>query len=147
MAKAKQQIEVPAEPEQTYGPGKVTVAVFKGDRMIEATRIKMNAMSILTGFVKRVRPDAEVLEDDNCIVVTIPGGDGDPGWVENRVCKYVSLVGSGYNRETIEAKIDQMVDLFEKAGGTPDKVGAGLLVTYLNRYYLIQRSASVFRRE
>jgi hypothetical protein len=147
MAKTKQALETEASPEQ--GKGRHTViAVYKGDLMNESVRIKMDAMMILSRFLAKVRPDAEVMEDSNSIVMMIPGEDGDPAWVDQHVTRYVSLIGSGYRTADIDRKAEEMYQRFVDAPGSdPEKVGAGLIVAHLDKYYLIQRSASVFRRE
>ena len=148
MARTRQVQTEEAPQEQTAGVPRTVIAVFKGDTMNESVRIKMGAMAILCRFLAKARPDAEVLEDSNSIVVSVDGPDGDPAWVDTYITRFVSLIGTGYRDADIDRKAEEMYQRFTDAPGSdPEKVGAGLIIRYLNEYYLIQRSASVFRRE
>lgn len=128
-------------------PKGVVVTVCKGDRSVEGTRIKMNAMEILLGFVKRIVPGCELMSDDNNSVMILPTmNEGDVSWLESNVMRYVSIVSTMMSKDDIARKTDELCRRFESAGGTPDKVGVGIIKRYLDKYYLIQRYASVFVR-
>lgn len=145
--KLKEKEDVSAE-EMTGSPKKeAVVVVSKGDRAVEGTRIKMNAMEVLFGFVKKVRDDCDFMSDDNTMVMIMPSEEGDTQWLENKVFKYVSIVQSSMSKADIQRKIEGLYEAYKKADGTPDKVGLGIVRRHLDKYYLIQRFASVFVRD
>lgn len=124
---------------------KVTIVMHKGNMDETANMLKTHAMSVLIRFVARVR-DAEMMEDDNTVILTISMNGDDPEWVQNNILKYVDILGAATDAQ-IDAKVDRLMARYnEQADASPEKVGAGIVIRYLNNYYLIQRSASVFRR-
>lgn len=146
MPRVKQEMKIPEETIQDTPKG-VVVTICKGDRNVEGMRIKMNAMEILLGFVKRTVPGSELMSDNNNTVMILPTAEeGDPMWLENNVMRYVSMVSSLMSKDDIARKTDELCRKFETAGGTPDKVGIGIIRRYLDKYYLIQRFASIFVR-
>lgn len=142
MARAKKEEETPL---RTMRGTVITVA--RGDRQIEGNRIKMNAMDILFRFVARVKEGCEYLSDANNMVMIMPSDEGDPKWMEDKVMRFVSIVNSSMSENDIVRKVDALCQRFEASEGTPDKVGVGLVRRYLDKYYLIQRYASVFVRD
>jgi hypothetical protein len=87
------------------------------------------------------------MSDDNSTVMILPTiEEGDPMWLEDNVMRYVSMVSSLMSKDDIARKTDELCRRFESAGGTPDKVGVGIIKRYLDKHYLIQRYASVFVR-
>lgn len=143
MARTRQVQET--EPPVVIKRGTVVV-IGRGDRQIEGNRIKMNAMEILLRFVAKVRGDCEFLSDDNTMVMLMPSDEGDLEWAEEKVMRYVSIVQSMMSKADMERKVEQLCAKFEEEGGTPDKLGTALVRRYLDKYYLIQRYASVFER-
>lgn len=127
--------------------GKVTtIVLWKGDKAVDADRLKTHALAVLMRFVARVR-GAEMLEDGNTIILTVPMDNDDPEWVQNNILKYVDILGAATDAQ-IDAKVDRLMARFsEQTDASPEKVGADIVIRYLNNFYLIQRSASVFRRE
>lgn len=51
-----------------------------------------------------------------------PDRPGDPGWMRSHVWKYEDGMGANGER-AVERKVENMVKLFNEAGGTPDRVG------------------------
>jgi hypothetical protein len=134
--------------ETVEGPKKevVTIVVHKGNREVEANIIKTYALTVLMRFVGRVC-DAPVMEDDNTLLITLPAKGDDPGWVQNNILRYVDILGATTDAQ-VDAKVDRLMARFEGLpDASPEKVGAGIVIDYLNRFYLMQKSASVFRRE
>lgn len=124
----------------------VTIVMHKGNREVEANMIKTYALTVLMRFVGRLR-DAPVMEDDNTLLITLPAEGDDPGWVQNNILRYEDILGATTDTQ-VNAKVNRMVARFENLpDASPEKVGAGIIIDYLNRFYLIQKSASVFRRE
>lgn len=124
----------------------VTIVMHKGNREVESNMIKTYALTVLMRFVGRVR-DAPVMEDDNTLLITLPADGDEPGWVQNNILRYVDILGATTDVQ-IDGKVDRLMARFESLpDASPEKVGAGIIVDYLNRFYLIQKSASVFRRE
>lgn len=123
----------------------VTIVMHKGNREVESNMIKTYALTVLMRFVGRVR-DAPVMEDDNTLLITLPAEGDDPGWVQNNILRYVDILGATTDAQ-VDAKVDRLMARFESLpDANPEKVGAGIIINYLERFYLMQRSASVFRR-
>lgn len=123
---------------------KVTIVMHKGNMDETANMLKTYAMSVLMRFVARVR-GAEMMEDSNTVILTMPMNNDDPEWVQNNILKYVDILGAATDAQ-IDAKVDRLMARFETLpDASPEKVGAGIVIRYLNNYYLIQKSASVFR--
>lgn len=124
----------------------VTFAVFKGDRDVEANKIKTNAMAVIISFVGKIR-DIEVLDDANSVIIRMPDEPGDVKWCMDNVFRYVDPIGAN-NPAEIERRAEKFC---ERAHSVPDfdpkKVGAGIIEKHLNDYYLIQKHASIFRRK
>lgn len=119
--------------------------MHKGNMDETANMLKTYAMSVLMRFVARVR-GAEMMEDSNTVILTMPMNNDDPEWVQNNILKYVDILGAATDAQ-IDAKVDRLMARFETLpDASPEKVGAGIVIRYLNNYYLIQKSASVFRR-
>lgn len=134
--------------ETVEGPKKevVTIVMHKGNRDVESNMVKTYALTVLMRFVGRLR-DASVMEDDNTLLITLPAEGDEPGWVQNNILRYVDILGATTDAQ-VDTKVDRLMARFETLpDASPEKVGAGIIVDYLNRFYLMQRSASVFRRE
>lgn len=123
----------------------VTIVMWKGNRDVDATRMKMFAMTVAMRFVARVR-GLELLEDDNTIIITVPEDGAGHGWVYDNVFRYVDILGATTDSQ-VDAKVEKLIERYAaQPDASPEKVGAGILIYLLNQYYLIQKSASVFRR-
>ena len=68
---------------------KVTIVMHKGNMDETANMLKTYAMSVLMRFVAKVR-DAEMLEDGNTVILTMPMNDDNPEWVQNNILKKYS---------------------------------------------------------
>ena len=124
----------------------VTIVMHKGNREVEANMIKTYALTVLMRFVGRVR-NAQVMEDDNTLLITLPADGDDPGWVQNNILRYVDILGATTDAQ-VDVKVDKLTARFESLqDASPEKVGANIIIDYLNRFYLMQKSSSVFRRE
>ena len=124
----------------------ITIVMHKGNREVEANMIKTYALTVLMRFVGRVR-NAQVMEYDNTLLITLPAGRDDPGWVQNNILRYVDILGATTDAQ-VDVKVDKLIARFESLqDASPEKVGANIIIDYLNRFYLMQKSASVFRRE
>lgn len=122
------------------------IVMHKGNRDVEANMLKTMAMCVLMRFVARVREDAVVMEDDNTLMLTIPATEDDPEWVYANVIRYVDILGATTG-EQIERKVDKLVERFGSLpDASPDKVGEGIVIRHLKQFYLIEKSASIFRR-
>lgn len=141
---AQAQMQVPEGPPVKRG---TVVVIGRGDRQIEANRIKMNAMEILLRFIAKERGDCEFMSDDNTMVMLMPSDEGDLEWVEEKVLRYVSIVQSLMSKADMERKVEQLCGRFAAEGGSPSMLGTALVRRYLDKYYLIQRYASVFERD
>lgn len=124
----------------------VTIVMHKGNREVESNMIKTYALTVLMRFVGRLR-DAPVMEDDNTMLITLPAEGDEPGWVQNNILRFVDILGATTDAQ-IDAKVDRLMTRFESLpDASPEKVGAGIIINYLEKFYLMQKSASVFRRE
>jgi hypothetical protein len=124
---------------------KATVVVFKGNPDMEGNRIKMNIMEVLTRFVGKCMPKVDVMSDGVCIVMNFPKAEGgDPQWVVDRVLRRMYWDDASTPAEA-EDRAERLYTLFKEAGGT-DEVGLGLVERYLSEMYLMEKSASVFKR-
>lgn len=127
--------------------GRITIAVFKGNRDVEANALKANAICVVMKFVARVRSDVDVMEDDKCIIMTMPDERGDMGWMGGKVFRFVDVLGTSTPAQT-EARAQKAYELYQKQeDASPDKVGYSIVEWYLNEYYMLQKSASIFRRD
>lgn len=127
-----------AKKEMTY------IVMHKGNRDVEANTLKTNAMCVLMRFVARVRDDASILEDANTLMLAIPSGEGDPGWVHDNVLRYVDILGATTD-EQIDRKAERLMERFASLpDASPEKVGTGIVIRQMDQFYLRERSASVF---
>lgn len=121
------------------------IVMHKGNRDVEANMIKTMAMTVLMRFVARVRDDVTILEDGNTLMLIMPDIEGDGGWVYGNVLRFVDILGATSD-EQVERKVDRLMERFGSLpDADPDKVGIGILNRMLGQYYLIEKSASVFR--
>ena len=124
----------------------VTIVMHKGNREVESNMMKTYALAVLMRFVGRVR-DIPVMEDANTLLISLPAEGDDPGWVQNNILKFVDILGATTDAQ-IDAKVDRLMQRYEGlSDASPDRIGANIIIDYLNRFYLMQKSASVFRRE
>lgn len=138
MAKKKDTTDTSATPE-------VLIVMHKGNREVEANMIKTYALTVLMRFVARVR-GAQTMEDDNTLLIVLPDDGVSYEWAQEKVLKYVDILGATTDAQ-VEAKVDRLMQRYEaQPDASPEKVGAGVIIYYLNKFYLIQKSASVFRR-
>lgn len=124
---------------------KVTVVILKGNPDMEGNRQKIMQCGVLVEFVRLCVPKAELMQDDACFLLELPTDrEGDPAWLEANVMRKLYWDNAGGEREAKE-KAQRLHDVFVAAGGK-DQVGVGIVRKYLNDWYLIQRSASIFVR-
>lgn len=124
---------------------KATVVILKGNPDMEGNRQKINQCDVLVEFVHMCVPKSELLEDGACFLLNLPNDRaGDAKWLQDNVMRKLYWDNTGSQKEARE-KAARLYEVFKEAGGT-DQVGLGIIEYYLNQWYLIQRSASIFVR-
>lgn len=124
---------------------KATVVILKGNPDMEGNRQKINQCGVLMEFVKLCVPKAELLQDDACFLLNLPDAkEGDAAWLDANVMRKLYWDNASNEREAKD-KAQRLFDVYKAAGGK-DQVGLAVVRKYLNEWYLIQRSASIFVR-
>lgn len=123
---------------------KASIVILKGNLDVEGARMKVEQLSCVLRFVRRMVPKTEILEDEACFLVNMPADEGDALWVQENVMRYVYL-DTAHTPEAFEERAERLERIcLEKDG--KDKVGVGLIRYYLNMFYMLQKSASIFIR-
>lgn len=127
---------------------KTLVVIAKGNKDVEGTMIKMNALNVIIRFIELVLPKMIILSDNNMILVQFPDDNrGDAKWVQDNVFRFVDIMGTTNDNEAV-ARAKKAYDRYAVYPHTDDggkeKVGSGLLIHYLQQFYLIDKAASVF---
>jgi hypothetical protein len=124
-----------------------TFVVHKGNRDVESCALKSYGISVLMHAVALIRGDVEIMEDRNTIMLTMPSEVGDTAWTKDKVLRYVDILGATTD-DQVMTKAQRFVKRYEEQpDASPDKVGTGIILYQLEQFYLMQKSASVFRRE
>ena len=122
--------------------------IAKGNRDIEGVMIKMNALDVVTRFLQKVLPKSVVMTDRNHIIVIFPDDNkGDAKWMQDNVFRYVDVTGTASDAEAerrAEKAYDRYMAEADHVNNGVEKAGSGLLMHYLQQFYLIEKAASVF---
>ena len=124
---------------------KATVVIMKGNPDVVGNRQKINQANVLLRFVNLCIPKAELLQDSSCFLLNLPKADeGDPQWVVDNVMRKMYWDNTSNDAEACR-KAEQLYTIYKDAGGM-NEVGLGLVRRYLQEWYLIEKSASIFIR-
>lgn len=107
--------------------------VLKGTEGDIRDAVKMPAMLTLMRFASKVQ-GLPVHEGRFLYAMPVGHGAGDIGWMKDNVFKYCDPVGTVI--QDVERVSDRMVELYEKAGGTPDRMGIGVLRYWLDQWFM-----------
>ena len=122
--------------------------IAKGNPDVEGNMLKMNAINVIVKFIQLAVPKTVVMSDRNTMIVIFPDNDlGDVKWLQDNVFRYVDIIGTTNDNEA-QKKAEKAYDKYSSA--TKDgknKVGSGILLHYLQQYYLVEKSASIFEVE
>ena len=118
--------------------------IHRGNPDVEGVAVKMNAINVVVRFVKMVLPKTEMLIDKNTILVVMPDNNvGNTAWVKDNVFKFVDILGTVGDDEA-ESRAKRAYDRYQTLEKKGDEVGSGIITYYLQQFYLIEKSASVF---
>ena len=121
--------------------------IHRGNPDVEGVSMKMNAINVVVRFVKMVQPKTEMLTDNNTILVVMPdNAPGDTKWVMDNVFRYVDVLGTIGDDEA-EKRAKKAFDRYSALEKTGKEVGSGIIMHYLQQFYLIEKAASVFEVE
>lgn len=122
--------------------------IARGNPDVEGNMLKMNAINVIVKFIQRVMPKTVVMSDKNTIIVIFPDNNpGDVKWLQDNVFRYVDIIGTTNDNEA-QKKAEKAYDRYESVPKDgKNKVGSGILLHYLQQYYLIEKSASIFEVE
>ena len=122
--------------------------IARGNPDVEGNMLKMNAINVVVRFIQKALPKTTVMSDKNTIIVIFPDNKpGDSKWLLDNVFKFVDIIGTTNDGEAIR-RAERAYDRYmsaEKDGA--EKVGSAILLHYLQQYYLIEKSASIFEVE
>lgn len=122
--------------------------IARGNPDVEGNMLKMNAINVVVRFIQKTLPKTTVMSDKNTIIVIFPDNKpGDSKWLLDNVFKFVDIIGTTNDDEAVR-RAERAYDRYmsaEKDGA--EKVGSAILLHYLQQYYLIEKSASIFEVE
>ena len=127
---------------------KTVFVIARGNPDVEGVMVKMNALNVVTRFIQMVLPKSVLMSDKNHFIVIFPDDNiGDPAWMQNKVFKYIDLMGTTNDAEA-EKRAKRAYDKYmaepDRVENGKEKAGSGLLRYYLQQFYLMEKSASVF---
>ena len=122
--------------------------IFRGNPDVEGNILKINALNVVVKFIQKVLPKTTVISDKNTIIVIFPDTNaGDTKWVLDNVFRFVDIMGTTNDGEA-EKKAEKAFDKYKSVQENgPERVGTGLLLYYMQHFYLMEKSASVFEVE
>lgn len=122
--------------------------IARGNPDVEGNMLKMNAINVIVRFIEKVLPKTTVMSDKNTIIVIFPDNNpGDVKWLQDNVFKFVDIIGTTNDGEAVK-RAEKAYDRYMAAEkDSKEKVGSGILLHYLQQYYLIEKSASIFEVE
>ena len=122
--------------------------IAKGNPDVEGNMLKMNAINVIVKFIQLAVPKTVVMSDRNTMIVIFPDNDlGDVKWLQDNVFRYVDIIGTTNDNEA-QKKAEKAYDKYSSAAKDgKNKVGSGILLHYLQQYYLVEKSASIFEVE
>ena len=109
------------------------VVICRGVEGHVADSVKYAAISAVVQFVSKVT-GAPVFEGKNVAVVLTPRRTGDVRWALSNIFSHVNP--QGCTIQQVPAIVEKMMKCYEEAGGTPDKIGTGILRYWLDQMYM-----------
>lgn len=123
---------------------KVSIVILKGNLDVEGARMKVEQLSCVLRFVQKAVKGVEILEDNACFLVNMPAHEGDALWTYENVMRRV-YIDNAHTPEQFDEKAERLLQIYKEQGGT-DQAGVGIIRYYLNMFYMLEKSASIFVR-
>ena len=123
---------------------KASIVILKGNLDVEGARMKVEQLSCVLRFVQKAVKGTEILEDGACFLVNMPAHEGDALWTYENVMRRVYL-DTAHTPDEFDAKAERLMEVYRERGGT-DQAGVGIIRYYLNMFYMLEKSASIFIR-
>ena len=122
------------EAERDAGEGWDTLVVLiKGQVGDERMGVKLPGALAVMSLAGRIL-GVPVRNGQHVMMMPMPRQEGDASWFKDNVFKYTYLADA--TMQDYGRKVERMYELYEKAGGTPDRMGLAVIRYMFDQMYL-----------
>lgn len=108
--------------------------VLKGTEGNVSDAVKVPAMLCIMTFASKVWGGTPIHEGRHLFAMPMARGSGDIAWMNEYVFRLCDPVGSVL--QDVERVSDRMYRLYTEAGGTPDRMGLGVIQYWLDKWMM-----------
>lgn len=95
--------------------------------------VKVPAIVTIMTFASKIT-GAPIHKGNHLYAIPMGKGSGDIKWMNENVFRYVGVEGTVI--QDVEQKAQKLYEMYERAGGTPDKMGLGVLMYWLDNWFM-----------